>query len=321
MEQKPKRLISTQFGDILRDGFKLFTKNYSKIILPLALFSLVSIVLRVFLLADLEWLVLDLRSRLEELIESNSTNYYSGYIQTFFRFFVTIYTLIILEGAISLVFIVIGMCSVGTYLYKRYMKEDADFWIEFKKAFNVKILIPILLIGLGVPFGILFFILPAFIILGFYVFTVFTYNLDLEKGTISSARAIEKGAFWRILGIFILNSLIIIILDSFINFIMGLFWSPKLSIWLNPTTRNYPMLLLYYIINDIIMIILSPLLVCLLTALFASQKFKKEHKEAYIEPSSMKKRSGLFCPYFGYHMNRLKNFCPSCGEKLDFLKS
>ncbi|TXT53766.1 MAG: conserved membrane protein of unknown function [Promethearchaeota archaeon] len=345
MESNTRRLASKGFGDLMKDGLNLFTRNYIKLILPLALLSVLAIVLRVVLLADLNWTVSQLGVGLEEIIVTDPTAISDAQIQSLFQYLIFSYLLAVLNIAIGLIFTVIGMCLVGTYVYKNYMTNEQNFSEEFKKAINSKIIIPILVLGVGIPLGAFLLFIPSIIILGFYIFSVYTYNMDTEKSTTSAAHSIEKGAFWRIIGTFIVNWLIILIAGFIINLILDFVWAPtpnQIQSWYNPSTRNYGMLILNNFINTFVDIIFSPLFICLLTPVFASQKAKKEGRRTYYEsqtyqqPSyeqpqlsesrspyaaretSDKRTSGMYCPYCGYYMSKPKKFCANCGENLEF---
>lgn len=346
MESNSRRLANKGFGDLMKDGFKLFTRNYSKLILPLALLSVISIVLRVFLLTDLRWTVIQLGMDLDELIITDPNSISDEQIQGFMQYFGFNYLLLVAQLFIGLITTIIGMCSVGTYVYKNYMRNEQNFQEEFRKAFNSKMLIPLLVLGVGISLGAFLLFIPSIIILAFYIFTVYTYNMETQESTTSAAHSIEKGAFWRIIGTFIVNWLIILIAGWIINFILGFFWNPSFSqvrMWLNPASRNYGMLILDNFITTFVDIIFSPLFICLLTPVFASQKVKKEMKGVYqsktYQPSRYQetrapesqspyraeeksspeqKKSGTYCPYCGYYMSKPKRFCANCGENLEF---
>lgn len=321
MELKTKNLINKKLGDLIRDGFLLFTKNYTKLILPFAALSILGILVRVFFLADLEWIVFTLNARLDEIIRSGTSNNPYEFVMVFYRSIIAEYLLAILKGAIYFIFILIAMCLTGRYLLKSYANREVDFKNEIKRALNSKILIPIFLVGFGFAFGLLFFLIPAFIILGYYSFTIYTYNMDLEQSTVPAARSIEKGAFWRIIGIYVLSHLMILILGIFLYTLTMFLWNPRLDVWLNPATRNYFMLFIHELITNLHIVILSPLYVCLLTPLFASQQSKKEQGISETAPPKTKIEKGIFCPYCGDYMDRVKKFCPNCGEKLDIIKT
>lgn len=307
MALKTKTLIEKQTGDLIRDGFYLFTKNYGKIIFPFTLFSILAILVKTFLLSDLEWMILDL--------SQGSYDYYQG----LFRLLIALYLYVIIDPAIKFLFSIIAMSLVGTYLYKRYINEQTNFKDEIKSALNLRILIPIFLVGFGFLLGIIFFMVSAFIILGYFIFTIYTFNMELEQDTIRAARYIEKGAFWSIMGVLVLSYLLTIIAEYFLYLLIRIFWRPRLYVWLNPLNRNYLMLFLHYLLNDLSWIILSPLFICLLTPLFAYQKNLKENPSLKPEQSKKRIKQGKFCPYCGDYMSVLKNYCPNCGEKIDFL--
>jgi hypothetical protein len=279
-----------------------------------------------------------------ERFESNPNSITNADMQKMIQWMSFSFLLFISQLFISLPFTIFSLCSVGTYLYKNFMGNEVKFFSEFKKAFNSKIIIPIMVLWLGITLGAFLLFIPSIIILIFYIFTIYTYNIDTEESTTATAHSIEKGAFWRIIGTYILNFFIIAI-PAWIygTFVLNLFWNPELTVWLDPATRNYGMLILNAFINNFVNIVFTPLFICLLTPVFASQKAKKEMKgyyqrKAYEQPSyqqqrpsdsqspykaaenspSGQKKSGMYCPYCGYYMSKPKKFCANCGENLEF---
>ena len=67
--QKLINLANKRFGDVLRDGFKLFTQTYKTLILPLALFQVLLIALDILLLTDLRIYVSSLGAEIPDISE------------------------------------------------------------------------------------------------------------------------------------------------------------------------------------------------------------------------------------------------------------
>ncbi|MFX1427451.1 MAG: zinc ribbon domain-containing protein, partial [Promethearchaeota archaeon] len=217
---------------------------------------------------------------------------------------------------------------------------------SFKSAFNKKIFLVILLIGVCLPIGFFMLFIPAIIIFGFFIFSVFTYNMKGVDKPISEARRISKGNFWKILITFVINVIIIYGVRFVYVSIFDLFLSPSSDLynsWLSPDTRNYVMIILYQILRSLIDILLAPLFICLLTSLFASSKAKKDLGYEYqlkyqsegtefipllrtsnvpyqeIQPDKQHVEEKFYCPFCGYEIKIPKKFCPECGESFSFL--
>jgi len=351
-------LANKSFSEVLTDGFKLFIQTYRTLIVPLALFQILLIVLDILLLTDLSWhidtleiTVTDLMDKLFEDIPLTENE-----LNTLIYFLFMTVALLFLQNLIGAVVITIAMCSVSTYVFKRYMNEDISFIKSFKSAFNKKMLLVILIIGIFLPLGSILLYLPAIIIFGFFIFTIFTYNMEYDKNPFSEARAIAKGSFWKIIGVFVVNVLLILIINYIFTSIIDFFiinesTIPIINSWYDPITRNFGMLILYNILHSLIEIIFAPLFICLLTVLFSSLKAKKElkiqyqqgyyperelYQESYkilrqkpydiveSEESSpmyeIKLENRFYCPFCGILIKSPKRFCPRCGETLSFLK-
>jgi len=361
MEKKTQELIhlaNKRFTEVLSDGFKLFIKAYKNLIIPLALFQIFLIALNVLLLTDLNWYIDSLRVSIDAIMEKfieNISLTESELNELAYFLFMTL-AQFFLQNLIGAIIITIAMCSVSNYVYKIYMKEEVRFTESFKSAFNKKMLIVILMIGIFLPIGSFLLIFPAIIIFGFFIFLIFTYNIGDGKSPISEARSIAKKSFWKIIGIFVINTLFILIIDYIVTAILDFFLindstKPIISSWYNPATRNFGMLILYNILYSIVDIIFAPLFICLLTALFSSLKAKRDLKiqyqqgyyperELYQKSYKILKQkpinrvetegttispdirldSRFYCPFCGVSIDSPKKFCPRCGESLTFIE-
>lgn len=364
MEKSSERLVNLankRFSEILSDGFKLFSKNYKTLILPLALFQVILIILNIFLLTDLNLynnsLAISAADILEKFAEGIEVTASEWDVLISYLFLTVAF--LFLQNLIGAIIITIAMCSVSNYIFKKQMNRDTNFTQSFKSAYNKKMLLPLLIIGICIPLGslLIFLFIPAIILFGFFIFLIFTYNIEDIQNPISEARAIAKGSFWKIIGVFIINFLIIWIISLIYNLIIDFIidtnvnnFSSIYNSWLDPDTRNYGMIILYNVLTNLIDIILAPLFICLLTSLFSSSKAKKElgiqyqvryypvkevYQESYqqpiqksqeinepgqpITPSKLQVEGRFYCPFCGYLIEKPKKFCPNCGERLSFI--
>ncbi|MFX1500999.1 MAG: hypothetical protein ACFFDH_08565 [Promethearchaeota archaeon] len=354
-------LANKRFGDILRDGFRLFTKSYKTLIIPLALFQILIIILDTLLLTDLNWYINSLNVDPEAIIAEflESTEIDPEAMRTLMKSMGLTILSNFLQNLIGAIIIAIAMCSVSMYVYKKILNEDVSFIDSFKSAFNKKILLVILILGICLPLtgqAFLFYI-PAIILFYFFIFLVFTYNMEVDKNPLSEARAIAKGNFWKIIGVFLINVIIIYIAEFIFNFILNILignFSPGFfdtyNSWKAPSTRNYGGLILIEILYNLFDIMLAPLFICLLTSLFSSSRAKKELKSQYpteyyptrdlyqdsykvlrqapsqiigTEDTTRQLEGGgksrIYCPYCGTLIETPKKYCPNCGENLENL--
>jgi hypothetical protein len=340
--QTLQRFAYKSFGGVLSDGYVLFAKNWLNIIGPIASFSFIAIIINNILFADLGWLSPQVGVILNKFLTDINT------ITEVDMQIILHYALLNLGRLIiGAIFTVIAMCSVSSYLLKKYKGVEVDFIKEFRSSFKSRLLIVLLLIGIIVPLGIVLLYIPSIFIIGFYIFSIFTYKK--QKESIKEARFIAKGSFWKIIGVFLIPIIIVFTINSlfqmFLDFIIPIDETTFLS-WYNPTSRNYGMIILYdFLYNNFINILLGPLFICFLTVLYISSKAKKltisQRKEQpvsvkyrYSEPVTSrlysnkieaekprldhKFNSGLYCPYCGKFMEKKFEKCPYCNEPLDF---
>ena len=214
--EKSQRLVDSannRFSDIINNGFKLFFQNYKTLILPLAFFQVFLIILDVLLLTHLNWYIDSLSISVTEIMEKliENTTLTESEWNTFSTFLLLTVANLFFENLIGAIVITIAMCSVSNYLFNRYMQNETSFLESFKSAFNKKIFIVMLIIGVCIPVSSILLFVPAIIIFGFFIFLVFTYNMDEVEKPISEARRIAKGSFWKILLLFVFNFIFIFI--------------------------------------------------------------------------------------------------------------
>ncbi|MHA2121927.1 MAG: hypothetical protein ACW990_12050 [Promethearchaeota archaeon] len=336
-------LANKGFSEVIRDGFRLFVRNYRTLIIPLAIFQIILLILNTFLLTDLNLHVNSIEINILDLMEQAVIT--ESDLNAITRFLVLSIGLIFFQNLIGALVITIAMCSVSNYVYNRYIQTETSFSTSFKSAFNTKIFLVILIVGICLPFSSILLI-PSIFIFAFFIFLVFTYNIKGIKKPAHEARRVAKGAFWKIIGIFLINVMIISSIRMLYTSFINLFFSPNPE-WFNPATRNYGMIILYDILLNLVDILLAPLFICLLTALFAAQKARKDigssyqHRAYYVreeeyDPSSsqfgqkmgtsekdhlqdIRIEGQFYCPYCGALVDRPKKFCPRCGENLSFI--
>jgi len=263
------------------------------------------------------------------------------------------YVLIFLQNLIGAVIISIAMCSVSTYVFQKFMKDEISFIEAFKSSFNKKMLFVVLILGILLPISSLLLFIPAIIVFVFFIFLVFTFNMDTKRNPISEARELSKGGFWKIVGVFTINVLLISIISYFFSLIINIILNTdsasfivNYESWHNPATRNYGKIIYFQIFVNFPNIVLSPLFICLLTSLFSSFKAKKEliylhqqgllprresfkdsyplREELYEDDKTEKTtlsnqlKEKYYCPFCGHFISIPEKFCPKCGENLSF---
>jgi len=298
------------------------------------LFLLISIIIKNLLVADMVWQSILLTPAIEAIIEMDPSAITDEQLNLMMEYLALSLFTGFINNLVINIFNVLAMCLVSNYLYNKFIGNDKKFFSEFKKAINGKLIFVILLLGVGITIGTYLFI-PRFILIGYCSFYVFTYNSDDSNQPIKDAREIARGSFWKIIGVLVLTSLII----SIIDFVFHLFIDDFLiqfykTSWYNPSTRRFGMIILFDLIYYIVQLIFAPLFICLLTSLYVSLKTRKESFVQYQpsydqtpqsygtpyrdESSSFKPGSGLYCPFCGEHTEKKTKFCPHCGEQFNF---
>jgi len=330
--QELTRIAKKSYGESISDGFRLFGKNWLKIIGPLTLFYVIYLLLKIFLLADMNWQGSVLGDIIGTIDPSNLTEADIAQLISFLLFGLSA---IFIDSIIYALLTALAMSSVSIYLYKKYLNLDTDFVQDIKKSFNSKLFVVLTILGLGVPLGFLFLLIPGIIIYGHYICSIFTYQFENIEKPLKQARLITKGAFWKIIGVVVISSLIIIVINMIYGLFLNLVWHVDaftLASWYDPASRRYDMLFLNELLNNVVRIILGPLFICLLTTLFTSLKvrfdlgYRRGYYQVPTEPYKTEQvqaqpehvDSGLYCPVCGYHMEFKFKFCPNCGESLDF---
>ena len=328
-----KSVSNKRFKVVLSEGFYLFKKSWSTLIIPLGLIFIVSLIIKNLLVADLNWQTILISPEIEIIIQKDPSTLTNNDLNIMFEYLTLFLSILFLNNFISFVFNIFAMCLVSNYLFTKFSGSPSNFITELKNALNGKLLLVVLLLGVGIAVGYFLFYIPSIFIFGYYIFYIFTYHSEEGIQPIKEAREVARGAFWKIIGIFILSNLVVISCKLIFQF----FANPFLlqindSSWYNPSTRNYGLIILFDLFYNLPDFLLAPLFICLLTSLYVNLKNNREQKiqyqSSYDQPSqiyessstevSKNMNSGMYCPFCGKYMKVRIKFCPHCGEKLNF---
>ena len=326
------RSSNKRFSEILSEGFLLFGKNWLTLIIPFGLFFIISLVIKNFILVDLEWRMQIMTPAidiiLDVILEGDPNLFTNEDLNLMLRYLFLLLSINFLDVFFPTVFSVFAMCLVSNHLYNKFIDKDTKLITELKKALNGRLFLVLLLLGVIFSVGWMLFI-PAILIFGFYIFYVFIYHSDDSEHLMKDARYVAKGEFWKIIGIFFIYHLIVSVFDSIYYYVIVNFIEVN-PLWYNPSTRDIGSIILYDFILSLIPFLLTPLLICFLTPLYAYLKARKEqtlqYKSFYLETPQRYEApryeavsgSGMYCPFCGKYMKVKIEFCPHCGEKLEF---
>ena len=320
-----------RFKDVISEGFYLFSKSYKTLIIPLALIFIISLIIKNLLIVDMNWQLNLITPAIDVIIQKDPSALDSADLNVMFEYLSLILSSEFLNNLTSSIFNVFALCLVSNYMFNKFSGNQSTFITEVKKALNGRLLLVVLLLGVGIAIGSFLLFIPSIIIYGFYIFYVFTYHSEEGIQPLKEAREVARGAFGKLIGIFILSNLVVFICDI----IFQLFANPLLyqiydASWLNPSTRNYGSIILYDLLYNLPEILLTPLFICLLTSLYGFLKTNKEQQPRYLsrsyqssqsfEASNTKVfKSGMYCPFCGKYISEGRiEFCPHCREKLNF---
>ncbi len=357
MEKKidiPQEYFNKSYSDSIADGFSLFKKTYFKILPIFVLISIIFIIISSLVMTYPNWQLLETSNALLNYMDNldpDPLNWTDDQMYEllnltliYFLFFISTLVLNLFFSNFSQ-FLAFGI--VGGYLYKTYLKQEVNSAEEFKRSMKIEILLIPLLFALLISLGFLLLFIPALIIYIFFIFSPVMHSIESEEKLmcIKASRRYSKNNLWRIIGILFINLIIV----GGISWIYNLILSLTIPAAFYPTNGNYLMIILYNLIDNIVYILLSPLLSCLLITLLVyskKQMYSRDSRLQYyqrtpqqqiplpsptpyeiprqlvpkpqIQPEITDSESPIFCPYCGFSMERHFNvrFCPNCGEKV-----
>ena len=277
MDEIVNKIIKKSYSQLISDGFELYALNFLKLVLVWLIFTSLTILIAVFIFYPIMLL------------------YYRN---------ISLYALIfLLERVIFSIIAVIKICLVSNYLYDKYLQKHPNFIDSFKNAFNERLKYPMvifIIIGLiscsaflivGIILGdhptsaertSAFIILNIigiimYVVITYYIFSIFTYNIeDIEK-PLHEAKLLTKGSFWKVLAVQLIPIPILMVASIPFYPIYKYFWSMEHHITSNIGYQGF--IFLFSFIFSIPFIILGPLELCLLTPLFAKQFLKEEETD------------------------------------------
>ncbi|MBN1802620.1 MAG: hypothetical protein JW891_13995 [Candidatus Lokiarchaeota archaeon] len=348
-----RKLAEKPFNEILMDGLYLFGKKFGRLILYfLALLILSNFLIQV-LTVELEWLIYNQGIRVEaiyDLMDADPEAVTEEDLLFITQYLLSMILVIFAQSLIGAFFTTLSMSLVASHLYKSYTKKENNS----QSLINIKIFLPLFVIGLLVPTGFyILLIIPGIILFLFYIFSIFTYNMEGVEKPLKEARKIAKYSYSKILLVFLIAAGISSIVQFIYQSVLDSIWivtDETYVSWISPDSRNYLMLFLNSLLRDLTGILLAPLFVSMLTPLFASFKMKKDlgyervparwttrsnnTQEREYEPGIIsesidipevnrnrwQQRIGRFCPFCGNRRDMSLDYCPNCGESLKDIK-
>jgi hypothetical protein len=296
MSKDKHNLATKTYGNLLSEGFTLFGRTYIKILIPIAIFNFIAVLLSIILLAPLQENLYNyylthqvLFDRITQCTAGQPcpTTASEDLIINTFNFQASIYnfTQILLYGA----FAAIASCAVSLYLYTTYTKGKSKLIDDLKISLSNKNILFAFFIGfcLSLLYGLTRFLgayadfMTILLLFPFcyFIFIVYTYNVKDVDRPIQEARLIARGQTLRILGAFVLSSIITEIVSYIYLFFIRAFWNidflTRLS-WSASLFNNFGIILFDKFLFYLLATLFSPLFICLLTPIFASAKAKKE---------------------------------------------
>lgn len=330
---KRKSFSNKRFSEIISEGFYLFRKSYLKLIIPMGIIFIISLIIKNFIITDLNWQIVLITPAIEVIIFKDPASLTNSDLNVMFEYYTLILSAEFLNNLITSIFNVISMGLVSNYLFTKFSGNPSNFNSELKSAFKGKLLIVVLLIGVGIAVGSFLIFIPSIFILGYYIFYIFTYHSEEGIQPIKEAREVARGSFWKIIGIFLLSNLVIFVCDIIFLMVVNPFLLQiSNSSWYNPSTRNYVLIILSDLLYNLPALLLAPLFICLLTSLYGSLRNNREQRTQYPSPFYRPKQSfeasnievpkkfnsGLYCPFCGKYISKKIDFCPHCREKIIF---
>jgi len=330
---RPKSVSNKRFKEVISEGFYLFKKSWLTLIIPLGLIFIVSLIIKNLLIADLNWQLNLITPEFDAIILKDPLTLTNDDLNVMVECLTLLLSIGFFNNLTSSIFNVFAICLVSNYLFTKFSGSPSNFYTELKNALNGRLLLVVLLLGVGIAVGYFLLYIPSIFIFGYYIFYVFTYHSEEGIQPIKEAREVARGAFWKIIGIFILSSLVVFICGFIFRFFANTFLLQLYDAsWYNPSTRNYGMIMLYDLLINLPAFLLAPLFICLLTSLYVNLKNNREqqiqYQSPYDQPSqiyessstevSKNMKSGMYCPFCGKYMKVRIAFCPHCGEKLNF---
>ena len=317
--QNLEKFTNKRYSGILSAGFSFFGKNWLKLIIPFGIFLIIAIIVKDLIVVDLNWQNIILTQQVDIIIAKDPSMITNDDLMTMLQYLSNLIVIGFLDSLIRTSLGVFSMCLFGSFIYKKFIGDSPKLSEELKTSFNPKLIGVLLLLGLGIPLGTFLIYIPSILIIGFYSFSIFTFNSKNINNSIKTARNISRGSFWKVIGIFVISNLVIGSINVIYQTLMNNFLTIPDS-WYNPLSRNIGMIIVYDLLYNIIEIVLSPLFICLLCSLYVHLHVKTMEGPIYTDTSHLPKsdNKGFYCPFCGQYMNQLRQYCPNCGGKLNF---
>ncbi|MHA1350587.1 MAG: hypothetical protein ACTSPZ_07100 [Promethearchaeota archaeon] len=185
MYQRRKNVSNKRFKDIISEGFYLFSKSYKTLIIPLSLIFILLIVIKNLLVTDLNLQLNLITPAIEVIIQKDPSALNNTDFNVMIEYFALIIGTEFLNNLASSVFNVFAMCLVSNYLFNKFSGSPSNFSTDLKNAVNGRLLLVILLLGVGIASFL-------FQVLSFLGIIFFTYLHIIQKKELNLLKKLEK---------------------------------------------------------------------------------------------------------------------------------
>ncbi len=326
----PENVQKMPLKKMLLTAFQIFAQKYLQLVVPFILFAAIMAVVKLFITPDLYWnfynvdeffrhlvykQALDPTYALtaqESIIYNMATQYYwftqilVGFLDAIPQYFGILTTVLIVER---------------TYKKIAKGKKDRPFGALLSESFTrpfrggkaaSAIVVPLLL-SLLVPLGLTFLLLPGFLVLIYMMFSLQVVNFE-SFSTVNVLRAGVDHArkqFLKILGIIFLGFICTYGWDVLRSFTLNALWPAPTTASYNPATRDLGVVFLYFLVQNVWMTLIYPLISSLYTMLYLQIKTEKPKPEA--KPTLAEVTDEEVNNIIARRTQQMR-YCPHCGR-------
>lgn len=319
---------------MLKFSFRIFAQKYLQLLVPFLIFASIMAVVKLLITPDIYWNFHNLDEFFQHLLQKqlidpsyelsaseyevyNLSYQYSWFSQTLLGFL----------DAIPQYFGILTTVLIVDQTYKKMVHEKRkknqsfgallaeSFTKPFRGGRATGAFLVVILMSLLVPLGLTLLILPGFIVLIYMMFSLQTINFE----TFSAMNVLRAGVdharkkFMKILGIVFLGFLCTMGWDFVRASALGTLWPAPTTAAYDPATRDLFIIFLYFLVQNIWMTLIYPLISALYTMLYIQIKTEKPKPKSVAEVNLSEVTDEEIDKITARRTQQMR-YCPHCGR-------
>ncbi len=329
----PETVQKMPIKDMLKRGFQIFAQKYLQLLVPFLIFATIMAAIKLFFVPDINWNFFNINEFLKHLTykqtldptyELTSQEYQVWVMANQYYWFTQI-----LLGFLDAIPQYLGILTTVLIVERTYNKIEEDkegepfgsllsesFTRPFRGGRAGSAILVTVLMSLLVPLGLTFFLLPGFLVLIYMMFSLQAVNFEKfsAKNVLRAGVDHARKQFVKTLGVVFLGFLCTYGWELLRSVTLNIIWPPPETSSYDPASRDLFGIFLYFLVSNLWMTLIFPLVSSLYTMLYLQIKTEKPKREAKPVLSELSEATDEEIDKISARRTQQMRYCPHCGR-------